>query len=98
MHSRSVLFSGGTPGHSLLRSAAQCVTLRCRSGSCAVAFDDHNIKTAPLIRMIFTTEGLSLPQLNIRQRRTYQFRDGCEIDLNQMGDTASRPRSLSSHR
>jgi hypothetical protein len=24
---------------------------------CAVAFDDHNIKMAPIIKMIFTTEG-----------------------------------------
>ena len=48
---------GQTPGQSFPRSATQCPTLHRRSVSCAVAFDDHNIKTAPIIRMIFTTEG-----------------------------------------
>jgi hypothetical protein len=58
MQARSLLFPGTTPGHSFLRSATQCPTLHCRSdSSCAVAFDDHNIKTAPIIRTIFTTKG-----------------------------------------
>jgi hypothetical protein len=54
MQARSLLFPGVIPGHSLLRSATQCPTANL---SCAVAFDDHNIKMAPIIRMIFTTEG-----------------------------------------
>jgi hypothetical protein len=47
-----LLFPGGIPGHSFLRSATQCPTANL---SCAVAFADHNIKMAPIIRMIFTT-------------------------------------------
>src|SRR5262249_53308297 len=54
MQARSLLFPGETPGHSLLRSATQCPTANL---SCAVAFDDQTIKKAPIIRMIFTTEG-----------------------------------------
>ena len=53
MQARRALFPGGIPGHRFLRSATQCAT----NLSCAVAFDDHNIKMVPIIRMIFTTEG-----------------------------------------
>jgi hypothetical protein len=56
MHSRSALFPGGTPGQSFLRSATQCPTANL---SRAVAFDDHNIKMEPTIRMILTTEKTS---------------------------------------
>ena len=63
MQARRLLFPGGTPGHSFLRSATQCPTANL---SCAVAFDDHNIKMAPIIRMIFTTEGPPTAE-NIRQ-------------------------------
>jgi hypothetical protein len=54
MQARSLLFPGTMPGHSLFRSATQCPAA---NRSCAVAFDDHNIKMAPIIKMIFTTEG-----------------------------------------
>ena len=54
MQVRKLLIPGATPGHSFLKSATQCPTANL---SCAVAFDDHNIKMAPIIRMIFTTEG-----------------------------------------
>jgi hypothetical protein len=57
MHARRRSFPGGTPGHSLLRSATQCPTANL---CCAVAFDDHNIKMVPTIRMIFAT-GKALP-------------------------------------
>ena len=63
MQARRLLFPGGVPGHSFLRSATQCPTANL---SCAVAFDDHNIKMAPIIRMIFTTEGPPTAE-NIRQ-------------------------------
>ena len=53
MQARRALFPGGIPGHSFLRSAAQCPTANF---SCAVAFDDHNIKMVPIIRMIFITK------------------------------------------
>jgi len=56
MQSRSALFPGGTPGQNFLRSATQCPTANL---SCAVAFDDHNIKITPTIRMTFTTEKAS---------------------------------------
>ena len=77
MQARRALFPGGIPGHSSLRSAAQCPIANL---SCAVAFDDHNIKMVLIIRMHFTTEGASqLRRLNIRQRRTYRPRDGLRL-------------------
>jgi hypothetical protein len=68
MQVRRLSFPGGIPGHSLLRSAPQCPTLRCWTvWSCAVAFDDPNIKMAPIIRMIFTTEVLHGRYVNLKQ-------------------------------
>src|SRR5262249_3068023 len=55
-----------TPGHSFLKSATQCLIANL---SCAVAFDDHNIKMAPIIRMIFTTKVLPLSTAAIGTRR-----------------------------
>jgi hypothetical protein len=52
MQARRALFPGGIPGHSFLRSAAQCPIA---NRSFAIAFDDHNIKMVQIIRMIFTT-------------------------------------------
>jgi hypothetical protein len=52
MQARRALFPGGIPGHSFLRSATQCPTANL---SRTVAFDDHNIKMVPIIRMIFST-------------------------------------------
>ena len=54
------------PGHSFLKSATQCLIANF---SCAVAFDDHNIKMAPIIRMIFTTKVLPLGTAAIGTRR-----------------------------
>ena len=48
MQARRRSFPGGTPGHSVLRSVKQCPIANL---PCAVAFDDHNIKIAPMIRM-----------------------------------------------
>jgi hypothetical protein len=54
MQARRLLIPGGTFGHRLLTSATQDpIAHLC----CAVAFDDDNIKMAPIIRMIFTTKG-----------------------------------------
>ena len=67
----------------------QCPTLRCRSASsCAAAFDDHNIKTAPIIRMIFTTE-------RPPQRPTRQFLDSFETAINRSGPSVSAARHRS---
>ena len=46
---------------------------------------------APIIRMIFPTEGPPTSRLNIRQRRAYRRRDGSRFELNQKGDTALLP-------
>ena len=53
---RRLLFPGWIPGHRFLRSAAHA------NLSCAVAFDAHKIKTAAIIRMIFTKKAL-LPSI-----------------------------------
>jgi hypothetical protein len=54
MQARRLPFPGGIPVHRVLRSATQCPTANL---SCAVAFDGHNNKMAPIIRAVFTTEG-----------------------------------------
>jgi hypothetical protein len=91
MQARSLLFPGETPGHSLLRSATQCPTANL---SCAVAFDDHTIKMAPIIRTIFAMEGLPplvakyLAAKNLLASRRF------EIELNQMDDTTLKSAGL----
>src|SRR5262245_38049590 len=80
---RRLWFPGLIHGHNFLRSAMPAPTTTL---SFAVAFDDHNIKMAPIIRMIFTTERSSYHRwLNIRRRRIYRFRR-FDIELNQMKD------------
>ena len=86
MQARRLLFPGGIPGHSFLRSATQCPTANL---SCAVAFDDHNIKIAPIIRMIFTTEGppnAGRPNSAAKNSSASRL---CEIELKQMSSTAA---------
>ena len=54
MQFRRLPCPGGIPRHSFSRSAAQDPPSAKRS--CAVAFDDHNIKMTAILRMIFTTK------------------------------------------
>jgi hypothetical protein len=77
MQARRRSFPGGTPGHSFLRSASQCPIANL---PCAVALDDHNIKMAPIMRMIFIMEGppiplnYGLPILAVKLRLTHPAR------------------------
>src|SRR6476619_689691 len=52
MQFRRLSFPGGIPGHTFWRSALHLPPATATL-SCAVAFDDHNIKMEPIIRMIF---------------------------------------------
>jgi hypothetical protein len=72
MQARRLLFPGGTPGQSFLRSATQCPTA---SLCCADAFDDHNIKMAPITSMMFRTEGPPTGTAAIGTRRTSRHAD-----------------------
>jgi hypothetical protein len=63
MQSRSLPSPGEIPGHSFWVSALQDPP--SANLSRAVAFDDHNIKMAAIIKMIFTTEGPHTALLNI---------------------------------
>ena len=71
MQARRLLFPGGIPGHSFLRSATQCPIAKL---SCAIALDDHNIKIVPIIKMIFTTVVPSISIVGNLSARTYQRR------------------------
>ena len=85
MQSRSLPCPGGIPGHSFSRSATQDPP--SANFSCAVAFDDHNIKMAPIIKMIFITEGpptRAIKYLGKSLSASRRF----ENHLNQTGDTA----------
>jgi hypothetical protein len=78
-----LLIPGGTFGHRLLTSATQDpIAHLC----CAIADDDHNIKMAPIIRMIFATEG---PPTGVLKRLAAQKLIDVmrfDIELNQTAD------------
>jgi hypothetical protein len=82
MQVRRLLFPGGIPGHSFLRSATQCPTANL---SCAVAFDDHTIKKAPIIRTILAMEGLPPPIAKYPAAKNLSASRLFEIELNQNG-------------
>src|SRR3974390_645696 len=79
MQARRALFPGGIPGQSFLSSAAQCPTANL---SCAIAFDDQNIKMAQSIGMTFSTEGSSVVEYPAAKNLSASRR--FEIEPNQM--------------
>jgi hypothetical protein len=68
MQVRRLFLPGGIPGHSFWRSALH---LPPTTLSCAVASDDHNIKIAPIIKVILTTEGPPTGQRKLLSRKTH---------------------------
>jgi hypothetical protein len=101
MHSRRRLFPGSIPGHRFLMSVTQAPTSTLR---CAVALDDHNIRTAPMIRMIFIMEGplperLAATLWHLRQVRAARparsESRGCACALEQRDDFLTTSGSIS---
>src|SRR5215207_986045 len=87
---RSLPCPGRIPGHSLSRSATQVPPRAGRP--CAVTSDDHNIKMAAIIKLIFTTEGPpSAPVRHQISGKSLSASWRFENKLTQRGDTAVAP-------
>src|SRR5215207_8596208 len=87
---RSLPCPGRIPGHSLSRSATQVPPRAGRP--CAVTSDDHNIKMAAIIKLIFTTEGPpSAPVRHQISGKSLSASWRFENKLTQSGDTAVAP-------
>jgi hypothetical protein len=82
MQFRRLSFPGVIPGHSFWRSSLHLPPATATLSS-AVALDDHNIKMAPIIRMIFTTEVSPALEAKYLAANSLMASRRLDVDLNQ---------------